>query len=98
MHLDTFINRSFTSLSLYLSLSKENKHKGFWKFNSSLIRYHVYVSEIKPLVCSFLSNDISNMNAPSKRKLLKYEIDKFTIDYTKRQAKENRIIWKVAIM
>ena len=43
----------------------------------------------KHLVSSFLSN-ISNMNAQLKWELLKYEIRKFTIDYTKRKAKERR--------
>ena len=47
---------------------------GFWKFNKSLIEDHMYVAEIKHLVSSFLSNDISNMNSQLKRKLLKYEI------------------------
>ena len=50
----------------------------------------MYVSEIKHLVSSFLSNDISNMNTQLKCELLKYEIHKFTMDYTKRQAKERR--------
>ena len=49
----------------------------------------MYVSEIKHLVSSFLSN-ISKMNAQLKCELLKYEICKFTIDYTKRKAKERR--------
>ena len=47
----------------------------------------MYVSERNHLVSSFLSN-ISNMNAQLKWELLKYEIHKFTIDYTKRKAKE----------
>ena len=50
----------------------------------------MYVSEIKHLARSFLSNDICNMNAQLRWELLKYEIRKFTIDYTKRKAKEKR--------
>ena len=50
----------------------------------------MYVSEIKHLASSFLSNDISNMNAQLKWELLKYEIRKFTINYTKHKAKEIR--------
>ena len=50
----------------------------------------MYVSEIKHLVSSFVSNDISNMNTQLKCELLKYEIHKFTMDYIKRQAKERR--------
>ena len=49
----------------------------------------MYVSEIKHLVSYFLSN-ISNMNAQLKWELLKYEVCKFTIDYTKRKWKERR--------
>ena len=44
------------------------------------------VSEIKQRVSSFLSNDILQL----KWELPKYGIRKFTIDYTKRQAKERR--------
>ena len=50
----------------------------------------MYVSEIKHLASSFPSNDISNMNAQLNWELLKYEIRKFTFDYTKRQVKERR--------
>ena len=78
MHLNIFINRS-----------SHTKGNGFWKFNSSLIKDHMHVSEIKHPVTSFLSN-VSNMNAQLKWELLKYEIRKFTIDYTKHKAKERR--------
>ena len=60
----------------HLYLFNENKYtigNGFWKFNRSLIEDHMYVAEIKHLVSSFLSNDISNINFQIKRKLLKYE-------------------------
>ena len=50
----------------------------------------MYVSEKKHLASSFLSHDICNMNAQLKWALLKYEIRKFTIDYTKRKAKEKK--------
>ena len=50
----------------------------------------MYASEIKHLASSFLFNDISNMNAQLKWELLKYEIHKFIIDYTKRKAKQKR--------
>ena len=68
---------------------KHTKGNGFWKFNSSLIKDHMYVSQIKHLARSFLSNDIPNINA--QWQLLKYEIRKFTVDYTKRIARQRRI-------
>ena len=87
-----------TSLStdhspVHVSLFKENKHtkgNGFWKFNSPLIKNHTYVSKIKHLASSFLSHDISHMNAQLKWELLKHEIRKFAIDYTNRKARERR--------
>ena len=42
----------------------------------------MYVSEIK--------HQVSNMNAKLKWELLKYQIRKFIIDFTKRKAKERR--------
>ena len=42
----------------------------------------MYVSEIRNLISSFISNDISNMDGHLKWDLLKCEICKFTIDYT----------------
>ena len=71
---------------VHLSLLKENKHtigNGFGTFRSSLIKYHINVPEIKHPAHTFLSNDISTMNAQLKWKLLNYEIRKLTIDYTK---------------
>ena len=98
--LQEFVNdRSIlTSLStdhspVHLSLLKENTHtkeNGFRKFNSSLIKDHMYVSEIKYLASSFLSNDICNMNAQLKWELLKYEIRKFTILLYKTQSKRKK--------
>ena len=50
----------------------------------------MYFSEIKHLASSFLSRYICNMNTQLKWELLKYEIRKFTVDYTKRKTKEKR--------
>ena len=99
--LQEFVNDTsiLTSLStdhspVHLSLLKENKHtkgNGFWKFNNSLIKDHMYISDIKHLASSFFSNDISKMNVQLKWELLKYETCKFTIDYTypKQKKEEN---------
>ena len=62
----------------------------FRNLNSSLIKDLKYASETRDLISSFLSNDIFSMNAQWNWELLKYEIHKFTIDYTIHQAKEKR--------
>ena len=75
------------------SLSKENdclRGKGFWKFNSSLTKDQTYITEIKKLIRSFCTTNESLYNRQLKWELLKYEVRKFTINYTKRIAKEKR--------
>ena len=75
------------------SLSKEKttlRSKGFWKFNSSLIKDQNYISEIKKLIRNFSNENESLFNRQLKWELLKYEVRKFTIKYTKHVAKEKR--------
>ena len=99
--LQAFVNDTsiLTSLStahspVYLSLLKEDKHtkgNGFWKFYSSLIKDHMYVSEIKYLASSFLPNDICSMNVQLNWELLKYKIRKLLLimQNAKHKKKEN---------
>ena len=74
---------------IIFSLSKGNnclRGKGFWKFNCSLTKDQNYINEIKKLVRSFCTI----YNRQLKWELLKYEVRKFIINYTKRIAKEKR--------
>ena len=61
---------------------------GFWKCNSSLTKDQTFIAEIKKLIRSFCSANISPFNRQLKWELLKYEVQKFTINYTKHIAKE----------
>ena len=66
-----------------MSLWKGNdclRGKGFWKFNSSLTKDQNYI-------CT--TNESLN-NRQLKWELLKYEVRKFTINYTKQIAKEKK--------
>ena len=75
------------------SLGKEKtkiRGKGFWKFNSSLIKDQNYITEIKKLIRNFSNENESLFNCQLKWELLKYEVRKFTIKYTKHVAKEKR--------
>ena len=75
------------------SLSKEKdclRAKGFWKFNISLTKSKNYITEIKELICSFCTTNESLFNRQLKWEHLKYEVRKFTINYTKQIAKEKR--------
>ena len=78
---------------LLFSLSKEKNTitgKGFWKFNSSLTKDQNYIIEIKKLIRNFSNKNESPFNRQLKWELLKYEVRKFTIKYTKNLAKEKR--------
>ena len=75
------------------SLSKENftiRGIGLWKFNSSLTKDQNYKTEIKKLIRNFSNENEFLSNRQLKGELLKYEVRKFTIKYTKHVAKEKR--------
>ena len=75
------------------SLSKEKtaiRGKGFWKFISSLTKDQNYITEIKRLIRNFSNENESLFNRQLKWELLKYEVRKSTIKYTKHFAKEKR--------
>ena len=78
---------SIDHCAVIFSLSKGNdclRGKGYWKLNSSLAKYQNYITEIKILLRSFF------LNRQLKWELLKYEVQKFTFNYTKQIAKEKR--------
>ena len=75
------------------SLSKEKitiRGTGLWKFNSSLTKDQNYKTEIKKLIRNFSNENELLLNRQLKWELLKYEVRKFTIKYTKHVAKEKR--------
>ena len=84
------------------SLSEGNdclRGKGFWKFNCSLTKDQNYINEIKKLARSFCTTNESLYNRQLKWELLKYEVLKFTINYTKQKLKKNGNnvqIWKTS--
>ena len=78
---------------MFFSLSQEKgniRSKGFWKFNSSLIKDQKYINEIKDLIRNFDTKNDCNFSRQLKWEFLKYEIRKFTIHYTKGLAKERK--------
>ena len=58
------------------------KGPGFWKYNTSLNKDPVYISETRDLIRNFL-NEHASMDKQAKLELLKYEITKFTIKCSK---------------
>ena len=80
---------------IFITLSKLNeftKGKGLWKFNNSLISNEDYVEKMKNQISDIL-NFLNNENIKDDQVIweyLKYEIRKFTIQYSKRLAKALR--------
>ena len=75
---------------LLISSGAAIRGKGFWKFNSSLIKDQNYITEITKLIRNFSNENEFLFNCRLKWELLKYEVRKFTIKYTKNVAKEKR--------
>ena len=99
LHNENHVSDFFAALSIdpspvTISISK-NKNcihgHGFWKFNSSLLSDQKYVRNLNNLIQTFQRNQNFIPNTQLKRIFLKYEIRKFTINYSKKLSKE----WKV---
>ena len=76
------------------SLSKEKitvRGTGLWKFDSSLINDQNYKTEIEKLIRNISNENKFLLNRQLKWELLKYEVGKFTIKYTKHVAKEKPV-------
>ena len=92
-HADFFaaLSTDHSPVTISISKSKNRIHgHAFCKFNSSLLSDQNYVTKTKSQIQTFHSNQNLIPNAQLKRELLKYEIQKFTINYSKNLAKE----WK----
>ena len=71
---------------VFFSLSQEKgniRSKGFWKFNSSLIKDQKCVNEIKDLIRNFDTKNNCHLSRQLRQEFLKYEIRKFTIYYNR---------------
>ena len=92
-HADFFAALSTDHSPVTISISKSENRihgHGFWKFNSSLLSDQNYVTKTKNLIQTFHSNQNLIPNAQLKWELLKYKIRKFTINYSKKLAKERK--------
>ena len=78
---------------MLFSLSQEKaniRSKGFWKFNSSLIKDKIYKYEIKDLIRNFDTKNNGDFSRQLTSEFLKHKIRKFTIYYTNGLAKERK--------
>ena len=73
-----------------ISLSNDdsdNSGRGLWKYNSSSVYDEFYVEDMKKLITKINTSDEFLEDIQVKSEFLKYEIQKFTIDYSKTAAK-----------
>ena len=114
-HTDFFAALSTDHSRVTISISKNKNRirgRGFWKLNSLLLSDQNYVTKTKNLIQTFHSNQnfIPNVQLKSVKpkfysecpvKLFKYEMQKFTFNYSKKLAnerKENKAVlenWKI---
>ena len=84
-HADFYAALSTDQSPVTISISKNKnciRGHGFWKFNSSLLSDQNYITKTKNLIQTFHSNQNLIPNAQLTWELLKYEIRKFTINYS----------------
>ena len=75
---------------MLISLSSDNSDSngsGPWKYNSSLVYDEFYFENMKELITKINTSNEFFEDAEMKWEFLKYEIRKFTIDYSKTAAK-----------
>ena len=73
----------------YCKSEESNRVRGFWKFNDSLIENEEYVHQMKKFISDTL-NELFNENILDdqvKWEYLKYNIRKYTINFSKKLAK-----------
>ena len=58
-----------------------------WKYNSSLLYDEFYDEDMKNLITEINTSNEFNKDAQMKQDFLKYEIQRFTTDYSKKAAK-----------
>ena len=76
-------------ISLLNDKSDKNGN-GFWKFNNSFVYDVVYVEKMKKIITKINNSNEFMENVQTKWVFLKYEIRKFTIDYSKTIAKKEK--------
>ena len=85
------LSTAHSPLLISLLSGKSNKNgNGFWKVNISLVYDKVCVEEMKTIITKINNSSKFMENGQTKWKLLKHEIQKFTIDYSKTIAKKSK--------
>jgi endonuclease/exonuclease/phosphatase family metal-dependent hydrolase len=71
-------------------LDQPHLGRGHWKLNVSLLNDHNYIKNVKEHICQCKEQYDSISNTNLKWELMKYEIRKVSIDYSKKKKKESK--------
>ena len=77
-------------LITFKQIPKPIKGPSFWKMNNSLLDDNNYVNKMHSMIRDYKSSLDEHLNPNSIWELLKYEIRKETIAYSKAKAKKTR--------
>ena len=87
----TALATDHSPVTMSICINKDSERgPGLWKFNKSLLKNSNFVSNLRDYIEQF---KINNIRATDKRlnwELLKYEIRKFSMDFSKKAAKDRR--------
>ena len=87
------IKTDHSLLEIKLTFGNEQKRgPGFWKFNSALLRDEVYIDMIREWIEQYKVQYAELDNHGLKWDVIKTEIRRITIDYSKTQAKIRRMV------
>ena len=78
-------------ISINTELGEFKKGRGCWKFNKQLLKDHIYVAGVREMV-QVKKVEYAEFDNQIKWELIKFEIRKFTMEYSKRVAREKRIL------
>ena len=76
-------------ISINTELGEFKKGRGYWKFNKQLLKDHIYVAGVREMV-QVKKVEYAEFNNQIKWELIKFEIRKFTMEYSKKVAREKK--------
>ena len=83
-------DHSPVKMSVLESNNDNKKGPGYWKFNKSLLDNPVFIENAKNLISDLKQSQRNSIQKQANWELMKYEIRKYCIKYSKAKAKDNR--------
>ena len=89
--ISTALATDHSPITMSISINDDTRRgPGLWKFNKSLLKKSIFVTKLRDLIDQFKNNNIHTADKRLSWELLKYEIRKFSIEFSKKAAKERK--------